>query len=65
MVDLSFYHDIGQNAFSGLDSFRPFEFNMHGFYQKVSANFCIYYGPSIYSVKRLLEEKSRHVSNKI
>ena len=58
MVDLSFYHDIGQNAFSGLDSFRPFEFNMHGFYQKVSANFCYITDLLFTASKRLLEEKS-------
>ena len=60
LVDLSFYHDIGQNAFSGLDSFRPFEFNMHGFYQRVSNNFC-QITDLLFSVSRiLLESKNDH-----
>ena len=58
LVDLSFYHDIGQNAFSGLDSFRPFEFNMHGFYQKVSSNFCYITDLLFSASKSLLEEKN-------
>jgi hypothetical protein len=63
LVDLSFYHDIGQNAFSGLDSFRPFEFNMHGFYQKVSENFC-YITELLFSVsKDLLDSKDDSVLN--
>ena len=39
LVDLSFYKNIGQNAFTGLNNFRPYEFNTHDFYQKISENF--------------------------
>lgn len=63
LVDLSFYHDVGQNAFSGLDSFRPFEFNMHGFYQKVSENFG-YITDLLFTVsKDLLETKNQDLLN--
>ena len=39
LVDISFYRGIGENAFNGLNVYRPIEFNTHGFYQKISENF--------------------------